>query len=88
MQLRAMEVPEGGSTDTFILVKIHVRDQLPLPAAHVDFLRHHCYLLQSSLQAPGNQDAGGIWQTLDSRANLGYFRCRLEDVHGVACEED
>jgi hypothetical protein len=60
MQLGAMKVPERGSTLLFVVIKIHVRYQLPLPAAHVDFLRLHSYLFQFRLQAPGDQDTGGI----------------------------
>lgn len=70
MQFRAMEVPERGSTGMFVLVEIHVRDQLPPPAAHVDFLRLHCYPVQCSPQAPRNQDTGRIRQTLYPRANF------------------
>jgi hypothetical protein len=86
MQARAMKIPKRRAQLALILVEIHMRQLIPLPADHITLLRARRVRQQFLFHAPGDEDPRRVGQTLDPGAYFSYFGRGFEDGDAVAGE--
>lgn len=82
-----MEVPKRCPALRFVLVEVHVRERIALPASHVTLFWSCSESCEFILQAPSDEDSGAVGQTLDASAYFANFERGLKDMHVVAGEE-
>jgi hypothetical protein len=83
-----VEIPKRCSTLILILFEIHFTNNFTIPVNHVTTPRLHNQCFELLSEAPRDEHARAVRQTVNSRAGFGNAGRAFEDVNGVAGEEE